>query len=1147
MTITQKPLFRGILAATTALAFFVATAPAITISFTPEQHYTTTGGEGGTGNLKGQPAGGTAWSGGVSGPEAAIVVTANEGAAGTDQAVCTQPGKRSAAYSDYFFVPSDSDLGGKFDPAASVLYYSFQIKPTAVATSYGTTILRMRLCGTDDRKAAINFGLGNNGVFSFSAGDGKGGGTSPIAKTTPGGTTNFIPTVDTYFTVCGAVNYATKTFTISVNGVPQEINGERNIHISSPSPGTPRIDLEDYSADDSLWASVAIANISLALSPDGIPKFPDGTRLPRTKPAPGPNQDPGFKVGENLIANPSFENPRESYAWHQNNWAKNEVEFALDKNNPHSGLQSQRITIKHVTGTGAVLQLMTQQLGLRPGMSFELKFWTRGPANTRPIAVELRNSGPPYANYFKAEVSLQEQWTESVFDITMPPNTNMHDVVLQFELLEENTFWLDDVSLALLPAQEAGTPLVGNQVKNGSFAVGRDKWYATFREQGVKNANLADENNAVANIVVQSAVDAPNGHNVLAWEVLNGSNIELTSAYFHLRYGHPASIGFWMKTPTPHTGITVSLGQGKFPNMVNETQSFKSPSTDWSFYHMVVTPKPALGGTYFLDFKVGGPGKYALAAVSAVEGDTADKTDPPARTEAGWGANDKTPAGNLFYPGDKIVFPLYVTTVPGQAGIPVHLRSVDYRENELKHWDESVRLDAQGHGQAEIALPADRLGGFKVEVRLAQNDPAKPADAELLYSVVPQLKPPGEAGDSFYGAHVGLTPYNLAIAQRLGMRWVRLNPPICTRWVVVQQTKGGPFEFATQGVARAHDMGFHIDGIFDSPPWFYQEGDPGQTKSTTWYSNYPVADWDAWRDYVQKTATVFGPYVEAWEVCNEPDGGFLRVNPGEQKEPIYVKMVQQTRKALEDAGIHTCLIGNVCANIDRPFTVNELNLGGGKEVDALSFHLYNEDRGPEEKLPALADQIVKMRSYPNRSGKTPDIWSTENGIWLSTARSWLGSAEIPASVATTIADAANTVARNLAGLKALGVKRYFQYAVFAAPSGGIVYRDECRSIVDTNGIPHAAGAAFAASVYFLEDAQPLGLEVREAGAAHVTVAKFTGSKGPITVLWSRMPVKLAEVPGIDLHAANAFDIMGNAFAPDAATMLDLNPIYLVNK
>jgi hypothetical protein len=209
-----------------------------------------------------------------------------------------------------------------------------------------------------------------------------------------------------------------------------------------------------------------------------------------------------------------------------------------------------------------------------------------------------------------------------------------------------------------------------------------------------------------------------------------------------------------------------------------------------------------------------------------------------------------------------------------------------------------------------------------------------------------------------------------------------------------------------------------------------------------------------------------------------------------------------------------------------------------------SVHLYNEDVGPDEKRPDLAEQLAKMRSYPNRSGTTPEIWNTENGIWLNTARSWLGSAEIPVNVSTTIADAANTVSRDLAGLKAMGVKRYFHYTATATPSGDIVNRDECRSIIDTNGVPHAAGAAFAASVYFLEDAQPIGLDIRPVGASHVTVAQFSSAKGPVTVIWSRYGVTLGQVPGLDWQKASGFDIMGNPITLSPQTKVTLDPIYL---
>ncbi len=1103
-------------------------AKAITIDFDPDQGYSAKGGEAGTGDLRGQPAKGTQWTGGVSGKEASIVISTGDGAGGTDQSAQTQPGTAAVNRGEYTFLPSAADLGGTFDPASSVMYYSFQLKMPTVASAYGTNILRIRIGGPDDARSAVNFGLSDNGAFIFNNRDATGKGTIYFAETTTGGTDKYYPNPETYFTVSGALNYATKTFTVSVDGIPQADHGNANFPFRSNDSSTPAFTLINFAAGNPKWVPTFIDNIVLSLTPIKTLAPPVAAAAVDTP------------IGENLIKNPSFETPPgPGYFWAPNNWGKNDVDVALDPENPHSGKYSQRIGIRKITGKVADFQFTYRALPLKPGMPLQLRFWTRGEPNMRPIKISLRLPGAPYTTYFEAEIGLTKPWSESVFDFTLPPNMNPH-AMLCWDVNEENTFWLDDVSLTELPAQEGGNPLAGNQVKNGSFEVGRDHWYGTFRP----NSSQWDENAGAENMVAEPAQDAPNGRKVLTWENLQGTNFTLTSAYFHLRYGHPVSIRFWLKTPNAHNTFSVNLGQGTFPNVINETQTFKSAAAGWAFYNMVVTPKVSNGGTYYLSFVTGQTGKYELDGVSAVEGQTAETVFPAGRVDVGWGLPDGTPPGNLFYPGDKISFPLAVSAPPGAATKPIHLRLVDYREHELKNWDASVPLDAEGHGQVDVPLPSNRLGGFKAEAYLGKDGPGTLAATELLYSVVPHLKPPGQVADSFFGATVSLTPYNLGIAERLGMRWVRLNPPLSTTWMTVENPKG-QFNFYTQGVSRAHAMGFHVLGLFTTTPYFYADGGP-TTYNPPWYDSYGPADWNAWATYVQKTATAFGPYVQAWEIWNEPNSHFLTLKPGVDKPAFYVKIVQATHQAVDQAGIKAFLIGNVAGGLDIPFTWDELADGGGKEVDAISFHLYNEDRGPEEKQPPLDQQLTKLRTYLNRSGGVPELWVTEGGIWLDSGRSWLDSAEIPASVSTTIADAANTATRTLAGLKAMGIKRFIDYAAFASPSGSIDYRDECCGIIDTNGVPHAAGAAYAAAVYFLEDAQPLGLNVKPVpGAGSATIASFKGPRGPITVVWSRQPVTLGQIPGVDWRQASGFDLMGNPIDLSADTKVTLDPIYLV--
>ena len=856
----------------------------------------------------------------------------------------------------------------------------------------------------------------------------------------------------------------------------------------------------------------------------------------------------GLSAGENLIKNPSFENPPGSYWWCQKNWPKpvNQVEFTLDPDNPHSGSYSQRISLIHVNSTPN-LQFATPVLPVRPGMSLQFRCWARGLPNTKPIQVIFRKSAYPYTIYFQADIGLTKDWTESVFNLTLPPNTDPKDTILFFQLMEENTFWLDDISLTELPSEEGGAPLVGNQLKNGSFEVGRDHWYATFREAAPDQVNRAYEGNAHANLVAQPEENAPNGRNVLAYQVFPGCVASLTSAYFHLRYGHPASIGFWFKSSAVNRPFYVRLGQGKFPNQTIEGQAFTPANAGWNFYHMVATPKASTTGTSYLEFSTSNPGKYELDGVNVVEGETSNPVFPSDRTDAGWISPEGTPPGNLFHLGDTISFPLSIAAPPGQPDEKVALRMVDYRDHEIKSWNLLVPLDAQGYGQTAVSLPSDRLGGFKVSAYASKDAPSGTPDADLLYSVLPRLKPLSEAGDSYFGSHLYLTPYNLAVAEQLGVRWLRLNPPVSTDWAVIEQQKG-KFDFYTGGVARAHALGFHILGLIFTTPRFYADAPPKNATNPDWHASfYPPADWDAWRNYVQKTTTAFAPYVQAWEIWNEPNGQFMQVKPNEDRAADYVKIAQQTRKAVEDEGLNVLLVGNAAGSLDGAFTWQELALGGGKEVDAISFHLYNETSGPDEKRPPLADQLAKVRSYQNRSGQTPEIWNTEGGIWLFGGRSWMDSEEIPSSVSTSVADATNSTARSLIGNKALGVQRQFYYQTYAEPSGRIVYRDECAGMIDVNGVPNPAGAAYAAAVYFLEDATAIGLDVRAAGAGHVTVAKFKGPQGLVTVVWSRDSINLSQIPDLDWKKASAFDLMGNPITLTADTTITLDPIYMENK
>jgi len=848
---------------------------------------------------------------------------------------------------------------------------------------------------------------------------------------------------------------------------------------------------------------------------------------------------------DNILENGGFESPVLSDPWIGNNWAGNEVSFRLDPVLPHSGSQALHVRLEKVIKI-ADLQLQYKNLPVRVGEYLRLSFWLRGPANTKPVTVELRKQNAPYTSYFRAEVALTEEWSESRFVLTVPQSVDTKDTCLLFSLKEQNAFWIDDVSLVNLPERDSRPLLAGSQVPNGSFEVGRDHWFATFRETGgIANVTAAAEKNIHHGFGTQMVKGAPHGKSVLSFNVFADCRANVTSAFFPLRYGASTSVSFWLKTTTPGTGFRVNLGHGKFPNQIAISRDFVAVNSNWNFYSFQATPTPATSGTYYLEFAADQPGSYQIDAIEVSQNREPGPQFLQESLDLGWNASESAPAGNLFVKGESVKFRVSAQAPPGKTDFTARFRLVDYRDVLLKEWEEKISLKENGFGSQEVSLPSERFGCFKVEVRPSSLASDQAPLAEVIYSILPTLKPLRESSDSFFGGHVNLSPYNLVIAEKLGFRWLRLHPPLTTKWVVVEPEKG-KFVFDTRGPERAHEQGFQLLGTLDTTPRFYALGDPKETAKQTWFNSFAPSDRKAWQRYVLETTKAFSAFIVNWEIWNEPDGGFLRVPEGISKEKVYVDIQTQTREALDGVDRKVFLVGNAVASLDRSFTITQLELGGGKQVDALSFHLYNETKSPEAKIPALQPQLAKMKTFPNRSGTTPEIWHTEGGVWLSDGRSWLRSANIPTGTLATIQDAATALVRTAVALKAMGVHRHFQYGSFADPAGRIVYRDECSGVIDVNGIPHPAGAAHAAAVFMLEGTQPIGLEVLEVGAARVTMATFSKGNELLTVVWSTQNVRLGAIESLDWESAAGCDIMANDLKLTTDTLISSDPIYLKN-
>lgn len=231
-------------------------AHAIVIGFESSEGYSTTGGTGGNGNLKGQPSSGTAWTNATT--IANLVVTANAGTTGTDQALVANA---SGAAGFYAFSPTNLDLGGTFSSTSSQLAFSFDYNLSAtLAAQTGVSIIRI---GTTSGNV-LSFSLFSDGMITFS----DGSATNPYVKAA-NGTTNFQAAAGVYYTIGGVIDYATQTYTLTVNGVAQSGGADGVISFrASSSANWNDFNISSVNVTSGNWRPYSIDNVSYALVPE---------------------------------------------------------------------------------------------------------------------------------------------------------------------------------------------------------------------------------------------------------------------------------------------------------------------------------------------------------------------------------------------------------------------------------------------------------------------------------------------------------------------------------------------------------------------------------------------------------------------------------------------------------------------------------------------------------------------------------------------------------------------------------------------------------------------------------------------------------------------------------------------------------------
>jgi hypothetical protein len=388
-----------------------------------------------------------------------------------------------------------------------------------------------------------------------------------------------------------------------------------------------------------------------------------------------------------------------------------------------------------------------------------------------------------------------------------------------------------------------------------------------------------------------------------------------------------------------------------------------------------------------------------------------------------------------------------------------------------------------------------------------------------------------------------MTPAHLQIAERVGLRWIRAHPPWNTKWVVVEPEEG-KFDFPTDGIRIAAEAGFKIVGSYDwTPDWAADKPELLQ-KSWRGTGHLPPRDWALWRRYVTETTKAFSPWIKDWEVWNEPDlPHWLHPPFGSHEKTLsalYLRFVDETRRALDEAGLDVTLAAGALARAEDPLMGALLDAGLADRVDAVSFHLYGS------KPLQLRPLVARLSELKGRTGKPIEIWQSE-GAFNVPSLTWLRTLRIPEAMPETIPSQTAGFGKQLVILKAIGVDRNFHYpAPNANGFGRLMYRNDFAYGDDAVGNPLPLWATHAAAVKMLDEAYPTDdqplREVTVEGS-DFWLATFVRDGKQIWVAWTdkdaSQPATALGVPA----TARAFDTFANPIGDAAATRVGTRPIY----
>ncbi|MFD0714493.1 S-layer homology domain-containing protein [Paenibacillus sp. GCM10027626] len=409
-----------------------------------------------------------------------------------------------------------------------------------------------------------------------------------------------------------------------------------------------------------------------------------------------------------------------------------------------------------------------------------------------------------------------------------------------------------------------------------------------------------------------------------------------------------------------------------------------------------------------------------------------------------------------------------------KAADAVHIRVTDFWGGTA--YENTVPLET-GQTRAEITLGTLEKGHYTVKASLN----GAGTTAESFFSVVTPHASRQPLADSPFAidaaASLLVKPAQTAAfaeaLKRSGVTWMRDR----FHWGSVHSASGSYDYSAFDPTVRAvADKGIRILNVYaDSPDWMHGPED-----------KLPDDLQAAYR-FARDSADHFGDGVAAWEIWNEPDGGFTGANEAGDRYAAFLKaMAIGYRDSAAKPAVSAAGFAGAADDYVKTVADNEVF----PYIDTYSFHGYPLPYGTYDTnvIPFPNNAAKHLEFLSGRSASNLNAWMTEAGITIPTGGLHELTQEEQAAQARYMATSA---VQSLAA----GVDKHFWFVMPNYLENGNQY-----GMFSQNNAPYASYQAIANVTDMLGKGMYMG-QVRQlpSGAeGHL----FDSGKGKVLVIWS---------------------------------------------